>query len=77
MPFRDLWKNKGKLYRIRVEVRLRDDKCQGGFSAKFEHGSGIGIARDNPGYYDAIGRWFCREVEAGAILKDGTEELNP
>jgi hypothetical protein len=77
MPFRNVWKNRGTLYKIRVEVIARDEKCRGGFSAKFEDGSGIGIARDNPTYYEAIGRWFCREVEAGAILKDGTEELNP
>lgn len=77
MPFRNVWKNRGKRYVIRVEVVPRDEKSSGGFSAKFEDGSGVGLSRDNPAYYEVIGRWFCREVEAGAILEDGTEELNP
>lgn len=38
-----------------------------GFAAKFHHGSGVGLNRANPEYYDVIGRWFCAGVEAPKI----------
>lgn len=48
---------------------------EGGFNAKFygmdgERLFGIGLSRENPEYYAAIGRWFCSEVEAMALKDD-------
>lgn len=46
------------LVRVWVDVRER------GIRFKFHRGAGIGIRRDNPAYFEAIGEWFCTEVEA-------------
>lgn len=40
---------------------------------KFEDGSGITIHRENPDYLREIGQWFCAEVDALPIDKDGNE----
>lgn len=52
-------------YSIDVSVHER------GIRFKFPGGAGIGIRRDNPGYYGAIGEWFCNEVDA---LATGSQE---
>lgn len=39
-----------------------------GFRGKFAGGAGVGIRRDNPGFYASIGEWICREMDAEALV---------
>jgi hypothetical protein len=56
---------------MRVWVTVREM----GIHFKFHRGAGIGIRRDNPDYYRAIGEWFCAEVDA--LSSDDMAKLAP
>jgi hypothetical protein len=50
-----------------VLMKLWVHVTERGFAARFHGASGLGVSRENPEYYDVIGRWICRELEAHKI----------